>query len=451
MKTTYHFFVLAIILVLTGCEKFLDKKSNQKLVVPSTVADLQTLMDDRSLLNEKEPNAGIVASDDFYLNTTDWLSLTDVARNLFVWAPSNAYAIGSGNNWVSLYSQIYNANVVLDQIEGVVGKDTRADEWKNVKGQALFLRGRCYANLLNIWALPYDANTSSAAMGVPLRLDVNFNVPSVRASVAQGYQQVLADLRHAAALLPLQPLHPIRPARAAAYALLARTFLSMQQIDSCFYYTEKAMQIKSNLMDYNGGTGLNASTATYSFARFNPEVIYDSFIPTPAPLSKGIILAELYSSYHNNDLRKSLYHRSSTTIGNFKGTYSGGAHIFNGLATDELYLMKAECLARKGEGNNGLEVLNTLLRTRFKTGTYQPYTAATAGGALEIILMERRKELIFRGLRWLDVRRLNKMGANITMKRSLDREYTLLPNELRYALPIPEDIVAISGIPQNPR
>jgi len=450
MKTLYSILILTAMAGLSGCKKFLDEKSNKKLVVPTTVADLQTLMDDRSFINEKEPSAGIVASDDFYMNTADWLSLTEVARNLFVWEP-NAYATGAGNNWVALYSQIYSANVVLDNIEDVKDKQARFTEWKNVKGQALFLRARCYANLLHTWAMPYDATTANNDMGVPLRLDVNFNVPSVRASVALGYQQVLADLRSAAGLLPAQPLHPIRPAKAAAYALLARTFLSMNLTDSCLYYTEKALALKNNLMNYNGDVGMNAAGATYSFSRFNPEVIYDSFIPVPAALSKGMILAEIYNSYHANDLRKTLYHRSSTTIGNFKGTYTGGASVFNGIATDELYLMKAECLARKGDKDNSLKTLDDLLIKRFKTGTYIPLTASTAEQALEIIMQERRKELVFRGLRWLDVRRLNKMGANIVMKRTLDREYVLQPNELKYALPIPEDIVTISGIPQNPR
>ena len=450
MKTLYSILILTAMAGLTGCNKFLDEKPNRKLVVPTTVADLQALLDDKSLLNEKEPNVGVAASDDFYMNTADWQSLTEVARNLFVWAPENVFAPGPGNNWVTLYNQVYNANVVLDNIENVKDRDGRLTEWQDVKGQALFLRARCYAHLLQIWAMPYDAATADNEMGVPLRLGVNFNVPSVRASVAEGYRQVLEDLRTAAGLLPNVPLHPIRPARAAAYALLAHTFLSMNNVDSSLYYTEKALGIKSNLMDYNGGTGLNA-TANYPFSRFNPEVVYDSYMPTPATLSKGIIMPELYGSYHANDLRKTLYHRTATTVSGFKGTYTGGTSLFNGIATDELYLMKAECLARKGDKENSLKTLDDLLVKRFKAGTYIPLVASTAEQALEIIMQERRKELVFRGLRWFDVRRLNRIGANITMKRTLDREYVLRPNELRYALPIPEDIITVAGIPQNPR
>lgn len=449
MRILFNLLMVACILILAGCEKFLAEKSNQKLVVPTRVADLQALMDDRTLLNEKEPNVGVAASDDFFMPANGWLALTDIARNLFVWAPSNVFAAGAGNNWVTLYNQIYSSNVVLDHIDGIqdVAASTEKD---NVKGQALFVRARCYANLLQIWAMPYHATASKSDLGVPLRLDANFNVPSVRATVEEGYQQVLKDLRSAANLLPHEPLHPIRPAKAATFALLARTFLAMNRMDSCLYYTEKALAIKSNLIDYNGGTGLTP-TANYPFARFNPEVIYDTYMPTPATLANGMILPALYNAYDSNDLRKTLYHRTSTTVGNFKGTYSGGVFIFNGIATDELYLMKAECLVRLGERERAIAVLNELLVKRFKTGTYVPLVANSDAQALALILIERRKELVFRGLRWMDVRRLNRLGANIVMKRLLDKEYTLLPNELRYALAIPEDVVETANIPQNLR
>ena len=55
-----------------------------------------------------------------------------------------------------------------------------------------------------------------------------------------------------------------------------------------------------------------------------------------------------------------------------------------------------------------------------------------------------------RGLRWMDLKRLNKEGANIVLKRvTEDKEYTLLPNSNFYALPIPEDIIQLTGMPRN--
>lgn len=71
---------------------------------------------------------------------------------------------------------------------------------------------------------------------------------------------------------------------------------------------------------------------------------------------------------------------------------------------------------------------------------------------LQIILNERRKELLFRGLRWIDIKRLNKEGADISIKRRIEgKDYILTANENRFALPLPMDIIAETGMPQNPK
>ena len=85
--------------------------------------------------------------------------------------------------------------------------------------------------------------------------------------------------------------------------------------------------------------------------------------------------------------------------------------------------------------------LNTLLLNRWKTNEFKPLTAAGADAALKLILNERRKELLIRGLRWMDIKRLNREGANIALNRTVNgQNYTLEPNDPGFALPLPEDI-----------
>ena len=107
--------------------------------------------------------------------------------------------------------------------------------------------------------------------------------------------------------------------------------------------------------------------------------------------------------------------------------------------------------ARAGNMNSAMADLNTLLQNRWKAGTFIPLLALNASDALNQILMERRKELLFR-IRWIDLKRLNKGGANITLTRILNGQtYTLAPNSPLYVFPIPPDEIQLSGIQQNIR
>lgn len=159
-------------------------------------------------------------------------------------------------------------------------------------------------------------------------------------------------------------------------------------------------------------------------------------------------------SYREDDLRKlrksAVFNVADTT---YRNSYNGRRYCFGGIATDEVYLIKAECLARAGIVNEATEVLNHLWMHR--ADNTKPFVALTADSpdeALKLILSERRKELIFRGLRWQNLRRLNKEGADITIMRTVNgQEYTLAPNSPSYVLPIPPDEIRLSGIHQNER
>jgi len=169
----------------------------------------------------------------------------------------------------------------------------------------------------------------------------------------------------------------------------------------------------------------------------------------------GIIDTVLYNSYHPDDLRKPVFFMDYAGFNVFKGCYSDAPwYPFNGLATDEVLLTRAECRARKGDASGAMADLNMLLQKRWRnTVTYTSLTATDAEDALRKILTERRKELCFRGIRWTDLRRLNKDPRfAITLKRVVgSHEYTLPPDDKRYVYPIPNDEIVFSGVEQNPR
>ncbi|TYR37440.1 RagB/SusD family nutrient uptake outer membrane protein [Sphingobacterium phlebotomi] len=441
--------LIIIILLISGCEKFLDEKPDRSLAIPSTLKDLQALLDYHAAFTN-DSNAGEISSDDFYVTQADWASLSSEAhRRAYTWEGTHLFETGS-IDWSIFSTAVYHSNSVLEGLQNIERDETNASEYDHIMGQALLFRAKNILGATFIWCLAYDEATASTDLGLPLRQNTDFNEISVRSSLQETYDQVIADLKKSIQLLPTTPISYIRASRPAAYACLSRAYLSMRRYEEAGRYADSCLQIFNDLIDYNT---LTNSTATYPFVELNKEVILQS-LASPGQilnLTRGRIVDELYESYAENDLRKTLFFTTNTDNSHgFKGRYSGSVDLFLGLATDEMYLTRAECFAREEKIDEALADLNTLLITRWETGTFSPLSASNATNALNIILEERRKQLVFRGLRWMDLKRLNKEEANITLKRTMNgKEQILYPNDLRYALPIPEDIIELTGMPQN--
>ncbi|GAA4790858.1 hypothetical protein GCM10023231_18440 [Olivibacter ginsenosidimutans] len=436
-----------VLLTLSSCEKFLDEKPNVKYAVPSQVSDLQALLDYYPTMNNRDAGSGEISADDYFLTDGDWEGLANTFfQDMYTWQPDNLF-LPSSNEWSKLYEVVFVANTVLDGLEKISAQGNNAD---NVRGQALVFRAESFLRLAEIWTLAYDENATSN-LGIPLRLTANFNELSKRSTLEQTYKQIIQDLQMAVALLPNISLTPLRPSKAAAYGYLSRTYFFMRDYSHALSYADSCMQLKADLMDYNS---LDPS-ATYPFSKLNEEVIMECYIPAPGPLgpSRARISPDLLALYDEHDLRKRLFFKASPDgeAQLFKGSYEGGATLFSGLATDELMLIHAEGCVRLGRMEDGLHDLNELLKNRYDD-TFKPLELTDKDALLRRIWQERRKELVFRGLRWPDIKRLNKEGNNIMLSRTVKGEvYRLEPNDLRYALPLPEDIIALSGMEQNPR
>jgi hypothetical protein len=117
-----------------------------------------------------------------------WSDLSDIARGLH-----DALSGTTRGFWAGMYQGIAKANEVLMQLDSVAPGVLSAQVASDIKGQALFLRGYYYHELLWLFG------------GVPLLT----SVPTVeearrvtRASRAEVFERIMADLTAAAALLP---------------------------------------------------------------------------------------------------------------------------------------------------------------------------------------------------------------------------------------------------------
>lgn len=447
-KTTSILLLLFALCILGSCKKLLDEKPKSGLQIPNTLKDFQALLDAYVIINRSDPCTGELSSDDYYLTDATLNARTAEERAAYTWQHSNVF-IPINNDWANIYKIVYRSNTVLEGIDKISQNSSNQQEWNNVKGQAAYLRGKAFLQGLAIWSLAYDANSSQSDLGLALRLGTDFNVASVRTSAAAGYQQCIDDLKLAIALLPDQPLHVVRASKPAAYGLLARTYLYMRNYDLALLYADSCLALKSDLLDYN----TVSSTPSYPIPQFNTEVIYDSYMSTPTPLSNSYarITPELYAQYETSDLRQTLFFKLvEPNVYGYRGSYVKSYQLFTGLATDEVYLMRAECNARKGNVLKANQDLNALLKKRYKTGTFTDLNIISPTELLSKILLERRKELLMRGLRWMDIKRLNKEGYNIGLKRMYNTgDYSMAPNARGFALPLPEDIISISGMEQN--
>lgn len=459
--------LIALIMLCVCCfacsKDWLEAKPRKSLIVPENIENFQSLLDNTGAspsFNGEQNSLGELGAGDFYVTDDSWNSVFATERNTYIWASEIFQDEISSAEWNTPYARILVTNVVLEGISKIQPKSNEQNDWNNVKGAALFFRAYSHYDIAQQFCKPFDIVTSVTDLGIPLRLTSDINSGSSRPFVQDTYEQILSDLRSAADLLPLDApinlLYKLRPTKAAANAMLARVFLSMSLYDSALKYSNRCLNLYNKLMNYNSDPDVNI-TGTNPFARFNSEVIFYMRMNLLSLFSNSRLIVDtsLYNSFDANDLRRTAFFFQGTGQRRFKGSYEGSrSQFFGGLATDEVFLIRAECNARKGNVAEAMTDLNTLLVNRWKQSVpFTPYTASDAADAINQIIKERRKELCFRGIRWTDLRRLNKESQfETTLQRDIQgTTYVLEANDSKYILPIPPDVIQLSGIQQNQR
>jgi tetratricopeptide (TPR) repeat protein len=434
-----------------SCKKeWLEKKPNISLVIPTTLDDCQLLLDNNSKLNALDPALGEVGSDNYFKLYNDWLSAYEVDRNIYTWK-KDVFLNYPSSEWNYLYGTIYYANAVLETLDKIKITPANTSQYNSIKGSALFFRAIAHFHLVQLFASHYNKVSADTDPGIPVKTSADINAPSVRGTVSDVYRQITEDLLSSLALLPQQVRFPTRPSSVAANALLASVYMNMGNYDESLKKADAALSMYHELINYNS-LDINAASP---FVQYNSEVIYHATQISYGIMDQNTTYVDtvLYNSYQTDDLRKYIFFQAKGGYYAFKGRYSGNITLFSGIATDEVYLLRAECYARKNNVAAAMNDLNTLLKTRWRTNTFKDFVAADQAAALSLILKERRKELVFRARRWNDLRRLNNDPLfAVTIKRVLNGEvFTLPPNDLNYVYPIPVDEIKISGLVQNPR
>jgi len=177
--TRYTLILLFFIVTLTGCEKYLDVKPDKALVVPNTVADLRALLNNTERMNSWYPTLQDAATDNQFVQTTNWNTFVELtAKNIYIF-DDDVFNEMETNEWSMMYSNIYYCNLILEQLEKI---EPVPVEKNQIEGEALFFRSFAFYNVAQLWAKPYDKNTSNTDLGIPIRLKPDINEKSTRST-----------------------------------------------------------------------------------------------------------------------------------------------------------------------------------------------------------------------------------------------------------------------------
>lgn len=174
------------------------------------------------------------------------------------------------NLWSGLYLAIYDANLLLANIDNASSTTSQAAR-NYISGQALFLRGFSYYLL------------GSHFGGVPLRVgSLNLNSTDLaRSSLADTYGQAVSDIEAAIPLLLSSAATgtPSRISQTAAQGILARIFLTMaspgsvglndtKYYDSTIYYAKQVVSSGQHSL-YTGKQGITTPDSSYAYIFIN--------------------------------------------------------------------------------------------------------------------------------------------------------------------------------------
>jgi tetratricopeptide (TPR) repeat protein len=404
--------ISALLGIFSGCQKYLELEPSQSVsenIALTSDANVKsvltgaysqfayagiyggTLLRDAELLGGN----GEIQWVGTYIDPRQVFNKTMIASN------SEAFT-----HWSDAYQVINTANNILTAVNVV-----KAADRDRVEGEALFLRGLMYFDLVRFFAEQYKFGTANTQLGVPLVLTPTHGIDAAsfvgRNTVDEIYSQVITDLTAAASKLPED--NDVYASSGAANALLARVYLqkgdyanardAANAVISSGMYSLQANYADVFNNDNNTSEDIFATQITPQ-DRFSSMTEFFS-IPQYGGRDGDIdILDGHLDLYPAGDQRKDLFF-----IGNAAyrcGKWNNQYGVVNLIRLAEMYLIRAECNIRLTT-TVGASPLADYNEVHTRAGL-----TAAATVTLNDVLMERRLELAFEGFKIHDVRRLHE-------------------------------------------
>lgn len=465
MKNVTTILAICVVVMLTGCNDYLDIKPKGEKI-PTTVSDYETLLNYESVQKVSDTYPAYLTDDVFLPDVAEGIatpglnSVDQSIRNLYLFKKEVFGDAQDDGFWFASYNRIYYYNTVIDNIMNADGSDEQKK--LSIRAEALISRALEYLYLVNGYAKHYDVRTAESDPGVPLILDEDISKKNlVRASVKDVYAQILSDLQTALPNLPVQAKgNAFRASKAAGYGVLAKMYLYMGNYAEALKAANEVLEINNSLLDLKKYAVVKPQS---SIGRTNvpqdidnPENIYIKFAPYVYGLSSKVFGSdELISLFSEDDMRLQVYFtKNFRNIPTDKYVWAPYLRANLAVSSPEIYLIAAECEAREGSVERAMSLINKLRDNRIKNNT--PLVAIDRSGALQKVLEERRRELAISGMvRYIDLKRLNKESqfAKTVSHVTGEDTFSLEPNSPLYVLPIPAKVMRFNknSMQQNER
>lgn len=374
------------------------------------------------------------------------------------------------NLWGAAYAAINRINVVLAGVE----KAPVSDELKNqYRGEGRFLRALVYHSLVTIYARPFNAD-NGASLGVVIYTEPQTSIgenKKERSSVAEVYNLIMEDLNFAETNLPANYssnlLNVTRAHKNTAIALKTRVLLHMGRYADVITEGNKIVSATAPFKATSGVPNeLNANIANVfgSGGQTLENIFSFPFSTLDLPGTQNS-LNQYYSpgaptGSGNGDY--SLNTAANSIVANADWKTTDARRAFNQVAGGKTWLRKwtanenfvpviryaevllnlAEALARvNGLDARAIALLNAVRQRSDATTVLVPTSQAAL---IDMILTERRIELLGEGFRSRDLMRL---GQPLPAKGTAP---SIAVADNQYIWPIPQsELLVNKGITQN--
>jgi tetratricopeptide (TPR) repeat protein len=431
LKTISIIISAVLLLSLTACEDFLDKKPDQ--LTPDEA--IQTPQDLQEVLNSVYD---IVANTyDGRLQNMGELLGDNLARPnqnddfTEIWQRNTIFFNGTvGDGFRQCYRTILRANTVMENIGNVGLSDSEA---LRIESEAKFLRALAHFDAVRLFAQPYGFTDANNHFGVAIRTSTRPDALP-RPTVAAVYNQILADLAFAEANLPdvNDANKGVYADKWAAKALLSRVYFQMHEYElAASYATEVIESSPYQLQD---------TLSFYTWPQKSSEAI---FMVYSAPRGENV-----------SDNRSGAFRGSYSTLGNttlrmqpdfYTGATSNGGpragfyvqvqqdestffltNIFNAdnfhipiLTITEMMLTRAEALSYLNVNlNTAVNDINLIRSRAYGNDLFNLPESATSDQIRSAARTERRFELAFTGDRTQQLKRRGAEGEDILIRNA---------------------------------